>query len=202
MGELLGKQARHFLLLSATPHNGKEDDFQLFLALLDGDRFEGKYRQAVHTQTADDLMRRMIKEQLVKMDGTPLFPERQAYTMTYDLSRRRRELYDAVTNYVREEFNRAEQLDDESQAERRVRVDGVAAAVGVVAGGDLSVAGATARAVARRGWTRHGSVKRANDARALRMDLEPDGCWTISTMERRPISKRRKTSWPTGRRPR
>lgn len=112
LGELLGKQARHFLLLSATPHNGKETDFQLFMALLDGDRFEGKYRQAVHTQTADDLMRRMIKEQLVKMDGSPLFPERLAYTVPYDLSPKEAELYDAVTNYVREEFNRAEQLDD------------------------------------------------------------------------------------------
>jgi superfamily II DNA or RNA helicase len=112
LGELLGKQTRHFLLLSATPHNGKETDFQLFMALLDGDRFEGKYRQAVHTQNAGDLMRRMIKEQLVKMDGSPLFPERKAYTMPYDLSPKEAELYDAVTNYVREEFNRAEQLDE------------------------------------------------------------------------------------------
>src|SRR5690606_7839637 len=77
LGQLLGRISRHFLLLSATPHNGKEADFQLFMALLDGDRFAGKYRQAVHTQTADDLMRRMVKEQLVKMDGTPLFPERR-----------------------------------------------------------------------------------------------------------------------------
>jgi len=112
LGELLGKQARHFLLLSATPHNGKETDFQLFMALLDGDRFEGKYRQAVHTQTATDLMRRMIKEQLVKMDGTPLFPERLAYTMPYQLSPREAVLYDAVTNYVRDEFDRADQLDE------------------------------------------------------------------------------------------
>ena len=26
------------LLMTATPHNGKEEDFQLFMALLDGDR--------------------------------------------------------------------------------------------------------------------------------------------------------------------
>jgi hypothetical protein len=41
LGQLLGGLTRHFLLMSATPHNGKEEDFQLFLALLDGDRFEG-----------------------------------------------------------------------------------------------------------------------------------------------------------------
>jgi hypothetical protein len=39
-------EARHFLLMTATPHNGKEEDFQLFLALLDGDRFEGRFRDA------------------------------------------------------------------------------------------------------------------------------------------------------------
>lgn len=47
LGELLGRVTRHYLLLSATPHNGKEADFQLFMALLDGDRFEGKFRQSV-----------------------------------------------------------------------------------------------------------------------------------------------------------
>ena len=44
----LGGLTRHFLLMTATPHNGKEEDFQLFLALLDGDRFEGKFRDGVH----------------------------------------------------------------------------------------------------------------------------------------------------------
>src|SRR5271157_3566598 len=38
LGQLLSTLTRHFLLLTATPHNGKEADFQLFLALLDGDR--------------------------------------------------------------------------------------------------------------------------------------------------------------------
>ena len=60
--------------MTATPHNGKEEDFQLFMALLDGDRFEGSFRDGVHVADASDLMRRMVKEQLVKFDGTPLFP--------------------------------------------------------------------------------------------------------------------------------
>ena len=42
LGRLLSGLTRHFLLMTATPHNGKEEDFQLFMALLDGDRFEGK----------------------------------------------------------------------------------------------------------------------------------------------------------------
>jgi hypothetical protein len=75
LGQLLGSITRHFFLLTATPHNGKEEDFQLFMALLDGDRFEGKFRDGVHTVDASDLMRRLVKEKLLKFDGTPLFPE-------------------------------------------------------------------------------------------------------------------------------
>src|SRR5690625_679520 len=48
LGQLLGQLCRHFLLMSATPHDGKEEDFQLFMALLDGDRFEGRFRDGVH----------------------------------------------------------------------------------------------------------------------------------------------------------
>src|SRR3954470_11497890 len=54
LGQLLGGLTRHFLLMSATPHNGKEEDFQLFLALLDGDRFEGKFRDGVHQVDVSD----------------------------------------------------------------------------------------------------------------------------------------------------
>ena len=43
LGQRLGSHARHFLLMTATPHNGKEEDFQLFMALLDADRFEGAF---------------------------------------------------------------------------------------------------------------------------------------------------------------
>ena len=86
LGQLLSTLTRHFLLLTATPHNGKEADFQLFMALLDGDRFEGKFRDGVHVSDASDMMRRLVKEQLLKFDGTPLFPERRAYTVNYALS--------------------------------------------------------------------------------------------------------------------
>ena len=110
LGQLLSTLTRHFLLLTATPHNGKEEDFQLFMALIDGDRFEGKFRDGVHSINASDLMRRMIKEDLLKFDGRPLFPERRAYTVEYELSDGEADLYHRVTEYVREEFNRAEKL--------------------------------------------------------------------------------------------
>src|SRR5579884_4203704 len=115
LGQLLSTLTRHFLLLTATPHNGKEADFQLFMALLDGDRFEGKFRDGVHVTDASDMMRRLVKEQLLKFDGTPLFPERRAYTVNYALSDAEAELYKEVTDYVREEFNRAEALESEGR---------------------------------------------------------------------------------------
>ncbi len=118
LGQLLGKITRHFLLLTATPHNGKEEDFQLFMALLDPDRFEGKFRDGVHAADTSDLMRRMVKEQLLKFDETPLFPERLAYTANYELSPLEHRLYQEVTNYVRDEMNRADRLTHEGEGRR------------------------------------------------------------------------------------
>ena len=115
LGRLLSGQTRNFLLMTATPHNGKEEDFQLFMALLDGDRFEGKFRDGVHVADTSDMMRRLVKEQLLKFDGTPLFPERIAYTVSYTLSPAESELYEQVTEYVRKEFNRAEALENEGR---------------------------------------------------------------------------------------
>ena len=116
LGQLLSTLTRHFLLMTATPHNGKEEDFQLFMALLDGDRFEGRFRDGVHVAEVSDLMRRMVKERLLKFDGTPLFPERIAYTVPYKLSEAESHLYKEVTEYVREEFNRAEALQNDKRA--------------------------------------------------------------------------------------
>jgi SNF2 family DNA or RNA helicase len=116
LGQLLGTLTRHFLLMTATPHNGKEEDFQLFMALLDGDRFEGRFRDGVHQSDASDLMRRMVKEDLLKFDGRPLFPERIAHTVPYKLSQAEAHLYAEVTHYVREEFDRAAKLQNDKRA--------------------------------------------------------------------------------------
>src|SRR5205814_7411286 len=109
--EKVGKDTRHLLLMTATPHNGKEEDFQLFLSLIDSDRFYGKFRDGVHKVDCSDLMRRMVKEEMVKFDQTPLFPERKAYTVNYKLSDIEAALYEAVTNYVQTEMGKADQLD-------------------------------------------------------------------------------------------
>lgn len=112
LGQKLGQHCRHLLLMSATPHNGKEEDFQLFMALLDGDRFEGKYREGMASADTQDMMRRLTKEELLKFDGKPLFPERIANTVRYQLSDEEAHLYQAVTEYVRSEMNRVDRFAD------------------------------------------------------------------------------------------
>jgi SNF2 family DNA or RNA helicase len=112
LGELLGSITRHFLLMTATPHNGKEEDFQLFMSLLDSDRFYGKFRDGAHKVDVTDLMRRMVKEEMLRFDGTRLFPERIALTINYELSPLEAALYNDVTEYVKTEMNRADQLQD------------------------------------------------------------------------------------------
>lgn len=109
LGQLLSKITRHFLLLTATPHNGKEKDFYLFMSLVDPDRFEGVQRIKTAVDVSD-MMRRLVKEDLLTFEGKPLFPERRAYTVNYILSPSEIELYELVTAYVSDGFNRAERL--------------------------------------------------------------------------------------------
>ena len=85
LGELLGGITRHLLLMTATPHSGKEEDFQLFLALLDPTGSRASTRARRH----HGIMRRMVKEELLTFDGKPLFPERIAETVPYELTAER-----------------------------------------------------------------------------------------------------------------
>lgn len=123
MGRRVGNRARNLLLMTATPHNGKEDDFQLFMALLDEDRFAGHQRDAVHRSDPTELMRRLVKEDLYTFAGTKLFPERKSYTAEYELSDAEKVLYERVTDYVREEMNRADRnANEQGGGKKRVNV--------------------------------------------------------------------------------
>ncbi|MEJ6549016.1 helicase-related protein [Corynebacterium sp. USCH3] len=110
LGESLRDISRSVLLMTATPHNGDNEAFQAFLSLLDPDRFEGAFQTGSDAGTVDTsgLMRRMVKEELLTFDGRPLFPERVAVTVPYQLSPAENRLYRDVTQYVRTEMKRAE----------------------------------------------------------------------------------------------
>ena len=123
MGKRVGNHTRNLLLMSATPHNGKEEDFQLYMALLDEDRFEGHQRDAVHRSDPTDLMRRLVKEDLYTFQGTKLFPERKSITAEYELSDAEKVLYERVTEYVRDEMNRADRnANQQGGGKKRVNV--------------------------------------------------------------------------------
>lgn len=115
MAERIGKQTRNLLMMTATPHSGKEEQFQLFMALLDSDRFEGVAREGTRRVDVSDLMRRMVKEELLTFEGKRLFPERFAYTVKYQLSEPEKNLYAAVTDYVRDQMNLADRLSGDNR---------------------------------------------------------------------------------------
>ena len=123
LGMELAARTRHLLLMTATPHTGKAEDFELFMRLLDADRFDGKARSDDAPRVdPSDLMRRVLKEELTDFAGNRLFPERRASTVAYELSSDERELYEAVTRYVQQEMNRAEKLLAEKAGRRKTAV--------------------------------------------------------------------------------
>ena len=169
--------------MTATPHNGKEEDFQLFMALLDGDRFEGRFRDGVHAADVSDLMRRMVKENLLKFDGTPLFPERIAYTVPYKLSDAEAAALQG-SHRLRARGVQPRRGAGERQARRhgRLRAHHPAAAARVVARGDLPVAAPPPRAAGeaacaswkllQRGGQVGGAIAAAGPDRSTQEDVE------------------------------
>ncbi len=112
LGEELRDRTRHLLLMTATPHAGKQEDFELFLSLLDPDTFAGHGRPGGARVDTSAYMRRMVKEDLVTMEGRPLFPKRVASTVEFTLSSAEQDLYEHVSDYVRTEMNRAQRLEE------------------------------------------------------------------------------------------
>jgi len=122
LGELIRDRTRNLLLLTATPHSGSNEDFLLFLSLLDPDRFAGRLRSHQRVPDVSDIMRRYVKENLLTFDGKKLFPERRATTVQYDLSPDEERLYGAVTSYVQEGMGRAQALEQGGDRRRGLAV--------------------------------------------------------------------------------
>ncbi len=118
LGELLRDRTRHFLLLTATPHNGKNEDFLAFLSLVHPDRFAGQLRGRPMPDVSD-VMRRRVKENLRSFEGRRLFPQRFAHSVKFELSEPETDLYEAVTNYVRTGMAKAADMADSDAADRR-----------------------------------------------------------------------------------
>ena len=172
LGTLASRLGRHFLLMTATPHNGKTEDFELFMGLLDPDRFEGRFRNGSRKTDTFDMMRRLTKEELLRFDGSPLFPERRAYSVSYRLSDGEADLYEAVTRYVREEMNRADRIGDVGSRRR----NSVGFALQVLQRRLASSPAAIHQSLGRR---RQRLEDRLDEAKRVREEQIPDGSTTI-----------------------
>ncbi len=103
--------ARHLLLLTATPHMGKDSPYYFLWRLLlpetlsthDAfDRFPRESRQWHFI--------RRTKEEMLHYNGQPLYSQRNCDTLSYNLSDGQgseQELYDETTEYIRDYYNRA-----------------------------------------------------------------------------------------------
>ncbi len=142
LGELLGGITRHLLLMTATPHSGIEQDFQLFLTLLDKDRFEGRYR-------AGRPHRRHQRRDAPHGEGEAAHLRGQAPVPRTDRRNRPLRADRPGTDAVRAGHRlRPPGLRPggparrQAQEHRRVRPDGAAAPAGVQPGGDPALPGA------------------------------------------------------------
>ena len=106
--------AQHLLLLTATPHMGKDYPYYFLWRLLLPDALSTY--DAFNDFPPDSRQRHFIrrtKEEMVRFDGSPLYPQRNCATLSYDLSQgpqSEQELYDETTEYIRYYYNRAEVL--------------------------------------------------------------------------------------------
>jgi superfamily II DNA or RNA helicase len=110
LGQGLSDAAPALLLLSATPHQGKADAFRRLMSLLDADAFPDE--ESIVRDRVMPYVVRTEKRRAIDVDGRPLFKPRHTrlYAVDWDASRpTQRELYEAVTAYVRDGYNQAMQ---------------------------------------------------------------------------------------------
>ncbi len=108
LGQGLSEAAPYFLLLSATPHQGKTDAFHRLVSLIDAQAFPD-----VDSVTRDRVQPYVIRTEkrcAITAEGRPLFKPRKtelAPVSWGEAHRDQRLLYEAVTEYVREGYNQA-----------------------------------------------------------------------------------------------
>lgn len=110
--------AHHLLLLTATPHMGKDYPYYALWRLLEPDVLSTPeaFNEFPPEQRASHFIRR-TKEEMVYLDGRPLYPKRISDTLGYELSQGKvseQTLYDETTDYLRFVYNKAKLLNREA----------------------------------------------------------------------------------------
>lgn len=112
LGETLSKTSTHLLFLTATPHKGDPENFRLLLDLLKPGFFATSEMVEASLRDKDNpLFIRRLKEDLRDFEGKPLFTNRYPKTIKFRLSDEERKLYQELSQYVVEQYNRALTLD-------------------------------------------------------------------------------------------
>jgi len=109
VGEMLRENSLNRVLLSATPHKGRRDHFQLLLRLLDNDLFaeESLPQEIVHSDEPGTVFLRRMKEDMLTLEGEKLFNERSVHTVSYEIGGDELDFYEDVTQYVENQFQSA-----------------------------------------------------------------------------------------------
>lgn len=107
----LSWSARHLVLLTATPHMGKDYPYYCLWRLLEPETLSTF--DAFSSYPPDARKRHFIrrtKEELVRYDGSQIYPKRISDTLSYDLTQgtiSEQRLYDETTAYIETYYNRA-----------------------------------------------------------------------------------------------
>ena len=126
LGELLRDTTDHYLMLTATPHKGDPENFNLFLQLLDADAYADVHsiRQAMEQHSAPFYLRR-TKEAMVyfperQSDGTwvarKIFTKRIPRSVDFKIDGDEFDLYRDVTRFVKRQSAKAAQHGDDPRA--------------------------------------------------------------------------------------
>jgi len=110
MAERVVHNSESLLLLSATPHDGKGEGFRSLISYIDP--FLVAEDQDLSRETVNRVMIRRGKTTIYDDDGERIFPDRDVQTVSVSMSPAEKELYDGVTEYVREVYNRSEELNE------------------------------------------------------------------------------------------
>jgi superfamily II DNA or RNA helicase len=110
MAERVAHNSESLLLLSATPHDGKGEGFRSLISYLDP--LLVAEDQELSRETVEQVMIRRGKQTIYDDNGERIFPNREVKTMQVSMTPAEEQLYDGVTEYVQEVYNRSEQLNE------------------------------------------------------------------------------------------
>jgi superfamily II DNA or RNA helicase len=108
LGAALAEAAPYLLLLSATPHQGKTDQFMRLMQLLDREAFPDE--GSINRDRVRPFVIRTEKRAAIDAEGQPLFKPRSTRLQAVawqDKHAAQQRLYEAVTDYVRHGYNQA-----------------------------------------------------------------------------------------------